>query len=212
MACFDRIEKIGEEVSETLDYAPAKLTVIEHVRIKYVCKKDAESAVRTAAAQPSPLPKSNASAGLLAQVLVSTFADHLPLNRQEAIFKRHGMHLPRATLCEWKLAAAELLAVLQPALKAHILAAPRVHSDDTTMPDNNAIKQVIRPIAVGRSNYLFAGSARGGDDVLVDRHGQAERDQSTPVAQGLACPAAIASDQPGRRVAATAYLPMGMTH
>ena len=133
-ACFDRIEKIGEVVSETLDYTPAKLTVIEHVRIKYACKKDGESTVRTAAAQPSPLPKSNASAGLLAQVLVSTFADHLPLNRQEAIFKRHGVHLPRATLCEWKLAAAELLAVLRPALKAHILAAPRVHSDDTTMP------------------------------------------------------------------------------
>lgn len=133
-SCFDRIEKIGEEVSETLDYTPAKLTVIEHVRFKYACKKDGESTVCTAMAQPSPLPKSNASAGLLAQVLVSTFADHLPLNRQEAIFKRHGMHLPRATLCDWKLAAAELLSVLRQPLKAHILAAPRVHSDDTTMP------------------------------------------------------------------------------
>jgi transposase len=137
-ACFDKVEKIGEEVSETLDYTPARLTVIEHVRIKYACKKDGESTVRTAAAQQSPLPKSNASAGLLAQVLVSTFADHLPLNRQEAIFKRHGVHLPRATLCEWKLASAELLGVLRPALKTHILTAPRVHSDDTTMPMQQA--------------------------------------------------------------------------
>lgn len=133
-AQFDRLERIGEEVSETLDYTPAKLTVIEHVRIKYACRKDGESTIRTAFAQPSPLPKSNASAGLLAQISVSTFVDHLPLNRQEAVFLRHGIALPRATLCEWKLATAELLEVLLPPLKKHILNAPRLHSDDTTMP------------------------------------------------------------------------------
>jgi transposase len=131
---FDRLERIGEDVSETLDYTPAKLTVIEHARIKYACRKDGESTIRTAFAQPSPLPKSNASAGLLAQIGVSTFVDHLPLNRQEAVYKRHGIVLPRATLCEWKLGTAELLQVLLPPLKKHILLAPRVHSDDTTMP------------------------------------------------------------------------------
>jgi transposase len=131
---FDRIERIGEEVSETLDYTPAKLTVIEHARIKYACRKDGESTIRTAFAQPSPLPKSNASAGLLAQIGVATFVDHMPLNRQEAVYKRHGIVLPRATLCEWKLGTAELLQVLLPPLKKHILLAPRVHSDDTTMP------------------------------------------------------------------------------
>jgi transposase len=131
---FDALERIGEEVSETLEFTPAKLTVIEHVRAKYACHKDGESTIRTAFAQPSPLPKSNAGAGLLAQILVSTFADHLPLNRQEMIFKRHGVELPRSTLCEWKLAAGELLAVLRAPLIAHTLAAPRLHSDDTTMP------------------------------------------------------------------------------
>jgi transposase len=131
---FDRIERIGEEISETLDYTPAKLTVIEHARIKYACRKDGESTIRTAFAQPSPLPKSNASAGLLAQIGVSTFIDHMPLNRQEAVFQRHGITLPRATLCEWKLGMAELLEVLLPPLKKHILNAPRLHSDDTTMP------------------------------------------------------------------------------
>jgi transposase len=131
---FDRLERIGEEVSETLDYTPAKLTVIEHVRIKYACRKDGESTIRTAFAQPSPLPKSNASAGLLAQIGVSTFVDHMPLNRQEAVYKRHGIVLPRATLCDWKLGMAELLEVLLPPLKKHILKAPRLHSDDTTMP------------------------------------------------------------------------------
>ena len=131
---FDELERIGEEVSETLEYTPAKLIVIEHARAKYACRKDGESTIRTAFAQPSPLPKTNAGAGLLAQILVSTFADHLPLNRQEMIFKRHGVDLPRSTLCEWKLAAGELLAVLRAPLIAHTLAAPRLHTDDTTMP------------------------------------------------------------------------------
>ena len=133
-AAFDAVEKIGEEVSETLDYTPAKLTVIEHARAKYVCRKDGESTIRTAFAQPSPLPKSNASAGLLAQILTATFVDHLPLHRQERIFERHGVALPRSTLCEWKLGCGELLALLRAPLIAHVLAAPRVHADDTTMP------------------------------------------------------------------------------
>ena len=60
---FERLERIGEEVSETLEFTPAKLTVIEHVRAKYACHKDGESTIRTAFAQPSPLPKSNAGAG-----------------------------------------------------------------------------------------------------------------------------------------------------
>jgi len=133
-AQFDKCDRIGEEVSETLEYTPAKLIVIEHVRAKYACRKDGESTIRTAFAQPSPLPKSNAGAGLLAQILVSTFADHLPLNRQEMIFKRHGVELPRSTLCEWKLGSGELLAVLRAPLIEHMLKAPRLHSDDTTMP------------------------------------------------------------------------------
>jgi hypothetical protein len=108
--------------------------VIEHARVKYACRKDGESTVRTAFAQPSPLPKSNASAGLLAQIAVNTFVDHLPLNRQEAIYKRHGFQVARSTLCDWKIGTAELLTVLMPALKTHILHAPRVHSDDTIMP------------------------------------------------------------------------------
>ena len=165
-AQFDEIKRIGEEVSETLEYTPAKLVVIEHARAKYACRKDGQSTIRTAFAQPSPLPKSNAGAGLLAQILVATFADHLPLYRQEAIFKRHGVDLPRSTLCEWKLGAGELLAVLRPALIAHTLAAPRLHSDDTTMP----------LIVAGRAStktarlwgYLGAGARQGEDGAWVE--------------------------------------------
>jgi transposase len=133
-AAFDTLERIGEERSETLHYEPSRLTVIEHVRFKYAAKKAGESTIVTASAQPSPLPKSNASASLLANILVNTYVDHLPLNRQEMRYARQGVHLPRATLCEWKLAAAELLDVLLPALRAHQLQAPRMHVDDTTLP------------------------------------------------------------------------------
>ncbi len=133
-ASFDTLKRIGEERSETLHYEPARLSVIEHIRFKYVATKDGESTIVTAAAQPSPLPKSNASAGLLASIQVDTFVDHLPINRQETRYARLGMHLPRATLCEWKLASAELLATLLPPLRNHVLQAPRLHLDDTTLP------------------------------------------------------------------------------
>lgn len=133
-SAFDTVERIGEEVCETQEYTPSKLIVIEHVRAKYACRKDGESTIRTAFAQPSPLPKSNAGAGLLAHIQVSTFVDHLPIHRQERIFSRQGVDLPRSTLCEWKLASGELLAVLRAPLIQHTLSAPRLHADDTTMP------------------------------------------------------------------------------
>jgi transposase len=157
-AAFDEVERIGEDVSETLEYTPAKLKVIEHARAKYVCRKDGESTIRTAFAQPSPLPKTNAGAGLLAQILVATFADHLPLNRQEMIFKRHGVDLPRSTLCEWKLASGELLAVLRAPLIEHTLRAPRLHSDDTTMPLSEGGRGCTRTARLW--GYLGAGARR----------------------------------------------------
>jgi transposase len=130
---FDTVERIGEEISETLDYTAPQLIVVEHVRGKYRCEKAGESTIRVAQAEPSPLPKANASAGLLAQVLTAKYADGLPLNRQEKIFKRHGVELPRATLCDWVLGATELLAPLLEPLKTHILAAPVIFADDTTL-------------------------------------------------------------------------------
>ncbi|MBU66750.1 MAG: hypothetical protein CL858_15040 [Cupriavidus sp.] len=131
-ASFNTLELLGEERSETLHYEPARLSVIEHIRFKYVATKDGESTIVPTAAQPSPLPKSNASAGLLASIQVDTFVDHLPINRQETRYAR--LHLPRATLCEWKLASAELLATQLPLLRNNILQVQRLNLDDTTQP------------------------------------------------------------------------------
>ena len=135
-AQFASLERIGEETSETLDYIPAKLQVIEHVRAKYAATRadDGSRTVLAAAMPPAPLPKSNASPNLLSHILVSKYADHLPLNRIEGIFRRQGVELSRSTLCDWVLGSTELLSVLYEALKGHVLAAPKIHADDTIIP------------------------------------------------------------------------------
>ena len=133
---FVTLTRIGEERSETLDYIPAKLQVIEHVRAKYAAtrKCDGSQTVVSASMPPAPLPKSNASPNLLSHVLVSKYADHLPLNRIEGIFRRHGVELARSTLCDWVLGSTELLSVIYQAMKTHVLAAPKIHADDTILP------------------------------------------------------------------------------
>jgi transposase len=79
------VQRIGEEVSETLEYTPAKLEVLQHVRLKYRCDADdGSSAVLTAIAQASPLPKCQAGASLLAHVVVSKYNEHWPLARRGA--------------------------------------------------------------------------------------------------------------------------------
>jgi len=132
-AQFECVTRLGEEVSETLDYTPARLSVIEHVRAKYRCESAGEATIRTAAAEPSPIAKSNASAGLLAQVLTAKYCDGLPLARQERIFARQGLAISRQTLCGWTLGSTELLGVLMPVFKRHVLGAPVVFGDDTPL-------------------------------------------------------------------------------
>lgn len=160
VAQFDSVKPIGEELSETLQYIPARLLVLEHVRIKYACTKDGQSTVRTAYAQPSPLPKSNADASLLAHILTATYADHVPLNRQSMILGRHGFDVPRSTLTDWKLASAELLSVLLAPLIAHTLSAPRLHSDDTTVQLRDASKATTHTSRLWA--YLGAGQRQDG--------------------------------------------------
>ena len=85
---------IGEETSEQLEFIPAKLQVLVHARKKYACKA-CEGEMKTASMPPQPIPKSNASPGLLAHVAVSKYQDALPLYRQEAILQRSGIDIPR---------------------------------------------------------------------------------------------------------------------
>jgi transposase len=125
--CCEELRRIGEEVSERYEYIPAQMTVIEDVCIKYAC----QCTVRTATKPAQPIEKSTAGANLLAQVIVSKYADHQPLNRQEKMFRRLGVSLPRQTLCDWMGKCAELLDPLYERAKRLVLASKVVQTDDT---------------------------------------------------------------------------------
>lgn len=123
-------KKFGEDVSEQMDYIPASMHVIEHVRPKYACPCCREH-VSQAAKPAQPIEKGTAGPGLIAHVITSKYCDHLPLHRQEGIFLRHGVELSRKTLCGWVLQAAALLAPVVAAMMERVLASRVIHTDDT---------------------------------------------------------------------------------
>jgi len=123
---------IGDQVSEQLDIVPATLQVIEHRRKKYVCQ-GCKTSPDTAPMPTQPIPKSNASSGLLAYVVTSKFQDALPLYRQEAIFKRLDIHLPRNTLANWILKLQALAQPIYNLLQDRLLASGYIHMDETSV-------------------------------------------------------------------------------
>ena len=128
--CGEDKSRIGEDVSEQLEYVPASLYVIEHVCPKYACKRCQEYVVQ--GVKPAqPIDKGLAGPGLLAHVITSKYADHLPLHRQEAILARHGVDLSRKTLCDWMLQCATVLEPVVAAMKKEVLRSPVIHTDDT---------------------------------------------------------------------------------
>ena len=125
--------RIGQEVREQLEYVPASLVVIEHVRPRYACPA-CQAHVVIAERLPEPIEKGLPGPGLMAQVAVSKYADHLPLYRQEGIFRRFGVELSRSTMCDWMAAAAGLLEPLTKAMMKRVLDSRVVQTDDTTVP------------------------------------------------------------------------------
>lgn len=130
--CGGELRKLGEDVAEILEYVPARFKVIRHVRPKLSCR--ACSIVVQTPAPSRPLVRSFAGAGLLAHVLVSKYADHLPLYRQAQIYAREGVLLERSTLADWVGGASALLAPLIEALGAYVMSAEKLHADDTPVP------------------------------------------------------------------------------
>ena len=125
-------ECIGEETSEQLDIIPAKVQVLVNVRKKYACKQ-CEGSVSTAPLPPQPIPKSNASPGLLAHIAIAKYQDALPLYRQEAILGRSGIDLPRNTLALWMVKAGQLIQPLINLLQDRLLSYPVLQCDETTV-------------------------------------------------------------------------------
>ena len=128
---------IGQEISEQLDFVPAKITVIEHVRIKYACRSCEEKAAEggpqiTTAEKPlAPIEKGLAAPGLLAYVMVSKYGDHLPMHRLESILQRHGIQIARSTMCDWAAQCAAALSPLYQLMVQYVLASKVIHTDDT---------------------------------------------------------------------------------
>ena len=123
------LKKIGEEITEELEYEPGKLFVNKIVRPKYA-KPDGASII-IAPMTDRPLPKAIAGPGLLAQVVIDKYADHLPLYRQTERFKRDGVNIAYSTLTDWVSGTVSLLAPLYEALKNKVLYCDYLHADET---------------------------------------------------------------------------------
>lgn len=129
--CNEVMQKIGEEVSERLDFAPAVLKVIETIRDKYACKNHEEAGIATPPVPTHPIEKGMATAGLIAHVLVAKYKDHLPLYRQSCIFARYGAEIAESTMGDWVKDSAGMLHPVVMAMKASVLESHVVQSDDT---------------------------------------------------------------------------------
>ena len=128
-ACGCQLQRIGEDVSEKLDYTPGVFTVERHVRGKWACRR-----CETLIQAPVPaqvIDKGIPTAGLLAHVMVAKFADHLPLYRQEKIFGRAGLAIARSTLAQWVGQTGVRLQPLVDVLRETVLSQGVVHADET---------------------------------------------------------------------------------
>jgi len=130
--CGGTLRKLGEDVSELLEFVPARFKVIRIVRPKLSCAR-CEHIVQ-APAPSRPIDRGLPGPSLLAHVLVSKFSDHLPLYRQAEIYERSGLDLDRSTLADWVGESSRLLAPLVDVLRRYVLAARKLHADDTPVP------------------------------------------------------------------------------
>ena len=130
-ACGCQLQRIGEDISEKLDYTPGVFTVEQHVRGKWACR---QCEILIQAPVPAQvIDKGIPTAGLLAHVMVAKFADHLPLYRQEKIFGRAGLAIARSTLAQWVVQTGVQLQPLVDALREAMLAQRVIHADETPL-------------------------------------------------------------------------------
>src|SRR4051812_37626526 len=127
-----RLAKLGEDVSETLEVVPRQWKVLQYVREKFTCRSC--EGISQAPAPFRVLPRGFAGPSLLAMVLFEKYGQHQPLNRQAERYRREGVDLSLSTLADQVGGCAVLLRPLYDLIRAHVLAAPRVHADDTTVP------------------------------------------------------------------------------
>ena len=131
--CNDsKFRKLGEDTTETLERTPAQWKVVVHVRERLACRTC--DTIIQAPAPSHPIARGRAGSQLLADVLFGKYGAHLPLNRQSDIYANEGVDLDVSTLADWVGASAATLKPLRDAIESHVLAADRIHADDTTVP------------------------------------------------------------------------------
>jgi transposase len=130
--CGGKLAKLGEDITETLEVVPRQWKVIQTVREKFTCRS-----CERITQPPAPfhvISRARAGANLLAMILYAKFGQHQPLNRQSEVYAREGIELDTSTLADWVGACSATLAPLIELIRRHVLAADRLHGDDTTVP------------------------------------------------------------------------------
>ena len=130
--CGARMRPLGEDVSEMLNFVPGYFEVLRHVRPKLSC--GVCSRIVQEAAPSRPIVRGLPTAAMMAQVMVSKYADHCPLYRQQAIYRRAGVDLERATMASWMGDGSTLVDPLVAALGRYVRSGEKLHGDDTPMP------------------------------------------------------------------------------
>ena len=143
--CGKDLRLIAEETSERYEYIPASIKVIEDVRKKYAC----DCTVKTADKPAQPIEKSTAGASMLAHVIVSKFADHQPLHRQEKMFERQGVRISRKTMGGWLAPAAGLFDPLYQLAKKVLFQSKVIGTDDT------GVKVLDRKLPFARTGRIW---------------------------------------------------------
>lgn len=142
--CGNEMHKMGEDKSEKLVFIPATVKVQEYIRPKYACrhceKNETSTPIKQAKMPAMPIEKGIATASLLSQIITSKYQFGLPLYRQEAMFKQHGIDLSRKTMSQWMQKSAALLAPLAEQLRAELLQQPVIFADETPLKVINSDK------------------------------------------------------------------------
>lgn len=183
--CGSKMSRIGEEVSEQLEMIPARFWVVRHIRPKYACRNcegvkgnEGELTVKIAPTPPQLLPKTISTPSLLSHILVSKFCDSLPYYRQEKQFKRLGLELSRATMCNWTVKVAERCRALTELLRREILSGPLINIDETTF---QVLKEPER--RVNSDSYMWV--MRGGSPEKVGVFYHYAENRSSVVASSI---------------------------
>jgi len=178
--------RIGEDVTEQLEYEPGKLFVFRHIYPKYACSccKDGVTSAPPAA---GPIEGGLAGPGLLAYVIVNKFSDHLPLYRQQDVLSRHGIFLARSTLCDWLAQCAQGLRPLVELMRKQLLLSPAINADETPVrvldPTRDTTRQGYFWVYIGDDghpytvfDYRDSRSRDGPAKILKDFRGYLQTD------------------------------------